>query len=225
MEYTLIQNVKVLYGMGVINRISRIIQEGVYQKPLIVYDKGAEKSGITYRVKDCLIEQGISFSEFDGVVPDPPGSVIDKSGALYRANGCDRIVVIGGGSTIDTAKGLNIVGHFGGRILDYVTKPFGVRRGLISVPTTSGTGSGLSQEIIVTDEERGAKVPILAYNSMSEYAVIELELTMDLPPPLTAFTGLDVFSHSTKAYITINANGLTDLVCEKLMETVREEYY
>lgn len=222
MEYTLMQKVKVVYGLGAVSEINNIIKDGKYRKPLLVYDKGMEESGIIYKVKDCLIDGGISFSEFEQVVPDPPARIIDKAGEVYRAEGCDCIVAVGGGSAIDTAKGLNIVGNLGGSILDYADKSFDVCRGLISVPTTSGTGSELSQGIIVTDEKRGAKIPILAYNSMSEYAVIDPELTMALPPSLTAFTGLDVFSHSAEAYTTVNANGLTDIICEKLMETVKE---
>jgi alcohol dehydrogenase class IV len=222
MDFTFVQNVKIVYGIGALRKINELIAHTGYKKPLLVYDKGLEKSGITDKLKSYLTEDNIDFSSYDNVLPDPPAAIIDEAGYFCRSEGCDCIIAIGGGSTIDTAKGLNIVSRHGGSIMDYKSKPFGKCNGLISIPTTAGTGSELSQGIIVTDERNNRKAPILAFNSMSEYVILDPELAFGLPAGLTVFTGLDVFSHAAEAYTTINANTLTDIVCEKIMSTVVE---
>lgn len=97
-----------------------------------------------------------------------------------------------------------------------------VCRGLITIPTTSGTGSELSNGAIISDTEHNLKLPILCANCMSEYTILDPELTRGMPASLTMMTGLDVFSHAFEAYTAITANMMTDLVCEKIMETVIE---
>ena len=135
----------------------------------------------------------------------------------------DAIVVgIGGGSAIDTAKGINILRVNGGNILEYANPEKVMKKslGLMSVPTTSGTGSELSNGLIISDTANNIKVAILVVNGMSEFAVIDPEFSAGMPKGLTIMTGLDVFSHAAEGYTTILANPMTDMMTKSLMENV-----
>ena len=146
--------------------------------------------------------------------------MVDAGADICKAESCDCVIGIGGGSSIDTAKGINILRFNDGKILDYATKPMKLCRGLITIPTTAGTGSELSNGAIVSDTVKDIKMPILCVNNMSEYTILDPQLTAGMPYRLTLFTGLDVFSHVAEAYTSILANPMADLVCEKMMETV-----
>lgn len=187
---------------------------------MLVFDIGMKQIGLIDKITASLKEIGLEYFEYDKVIPDPPSTLVDEGLSLCKANSCDCVIGIGGGSSIDTAKGINIMRFNDGSILDYATKPMNVCTGLITVPTTSGTGSELSNGAIISDVEHDVKVPILCYNCMSEYTVLDPELTVGMPYKLTLLTGLDVFSHAAEAYTTVLANPMTGLVCEKVMETV-----
>lgn len=221
-NYTFTQNVKVVVGKNSVEQLGDIlIQEG-FSKVLLVYDKGIEAVGILSRIERALEGKKLEYVEFGKVLPDPPAGIINEGAQLCKESNCDCIVAIGGGSSIDTGKGINILRFNEGEILDYAVKEIAVCDGLIVVPTTAGTGSELSNGAIVTDLETGAKVPILCFNDMPDYAILDPELTLGMPYGLTLMTGLDAFSHAAESYTSVNANSMTDLVCEKVMTTVIE---
>lgn len=222
MDFTLIQKVKVVEGPGAVAKTGDILRLAGHVKAFVVFDNGVKNAGIADKVLDSLKAAGVEAVLFDKVLPDPPAEVVDEGAALCRQEKCDCVIGLGGGSSIDTAKGINLLRFNDGGILDYASpdKPMSSSPGLLSIPTTSGTGSELSNGLIISDTKNSAKVAILAVNAMSEYAVIDPELTVGMPPQLTLATGLDVFSHACESYTSILANGMTDLICEKLMETV-----
>ena len=131
---------------------------------------------------------------------------------------------IGGGSAIDTAKGINILRVNGGNILDYADPAKEMKKslGLMSVPTTSGTGSELSNGLIISDTEHSSKVAILVVNGMSEFAVIDPAFAAGMPKGLTIMTGLDVFSHAAEGYTSVLATPMTDMINLSLMQNVIE---
>ncbi|MDR0524083.1 MAG: iron-containing alcohol dehydrogenase [Candidatus Methanoplasma sp.] len=224
LKFTLMQRSKMLAFPGASSKIAEVVSDGGYSKPFVVFDKGVKSLGIADRVLSALRSAGIAFEEFSGVVPDPPCDVVDSAAAACRSSGCDCVIAIGGGSSIDVAKGVSVLRFNGGGILDYADPSVPMARcpGLISVPTTAGTGSELSNGIIITDPRTGSKVPIVGDKAMSEYVILDPELTLGMPPGLTAMTGLDVFSHALEAYTTVLAGPMTDIVCEKLMQDVAE---
>lgn len=219
-NYSLIQSVKVLQGKGIVQQVGTVLKEAGYQKAFLVFDKGMRSTGIIEKVVNSLAQQKITYIEFDKVLPDPPASIVNEGGTLCIKNKCDCIIAIGGGSSIDAAKGINILRFNGGNILDYTTKEIKPCTGLITIPTTSGTGSELSHGAIISDIEKEVKLPLLCYNCMSEYTILDPELTVGMPKHLTLMTGLDVISHATEAYTSILSNATTDLICEKIIETV-----
>lgn len=221
-NYTCMQNVKVMVGQGVHNDMGAALKEAGYKKAFIVYDKGVKDAGIISKVIDSLNAAGIDYAEFDKVLPDPPADVVDEGGRLCGEQGCDCVIGIGGGSAIDTAKGINILRVNGGNILEYASPEKEMKKslGLMSVPTTSGTGSELSNGLIISDTANNIKVAILVVNGMSEFAVIDPEFSAGMPKGLTIMTGLDVFSHAAEGYTTILANPMTDMITKALMENV-----
>ena len=222
MYYTLMQKVKVFAGQGSLSQLPEIMKEAGFTNAFLVCDGGIVKMGLAARVQEILAAAGLKSTLYDKVLPDPPSGLVGEGHRLCGEAGCDCVIAIGGGSSIDTAKGINILRFNEGNILDYANPatPMNPASGLIVIPTTSGTGSELSNGVIITDESTGLKAAMLAPNAMSEYALIDPELTTGMPPMLTMFTGLDVFSHAAEAYTTILASVMIEPICEKLMQDV-----
>lgn len=222
LNYSLVQSVKVLSGIGTINNLGDVLEEAGYKKAFLVFDAGMKAIGIIDKLLKSLDDKNIEYVLFDKVLPDPPAEIVNEGGKLCKENKCDCVIGIGGGSSIDTAKGINILRFNEGNILDYATKPFKECKGLITIPTTAGTGSELSNGAIISDTVNKVKLPILTHNCMSEYTILDPALTAGMPKGLTLITGLDVFSHAAEAYTSVLSNASTDLICEKIMETIVE---
>lgn len=222
LSYRTIKSTKVYTGRGFIHKLPLLLIEAGYKKPFLVFDRGIAETPVIDRIRQILSDAGFSFYCYDKIMPDPTSDLVDEGAALFRKTGCDCIIAIGGGSSLDASKGINVMCHNEGHILDFAGHESKMKpsRGLICVPTTSGTGSEISNWIVITDLEKGEKHPINVINSMCEYALLDPELTTGLPPQITAATGLDVFSHAFEAYTSTRSNPLTDLICEKIMETV-----
>ncbi|MFL2081818.1 iron-containing alcohol dehydrogenase [Latilactobacillus sakei] len=219
MDYKLVQKTKVLVTDDLPKTILSILKETQYKKPLIVMDSFLKEVAIVKRLQVKLTENNIQFSIYDKVVSDPPTTVVNEGAEFFKAQDCDSLIAIGGGSAIDVARGINIVRINGGKISEYVTASNEIKDcpGLIAVPTTSGTGSELSNALIVTDTENQTKLAVLANNAVSEFAVLNPELVMTLPKGMTIATGLDAFSHAAEGYTSILASPVTDAICEKIM--------
>lgn len=224
MNFTLTQHVKVLEKYGALQHIGELMKDAGFHKAFLVCDEGIVKLGIADRIQHILEKEGLGCVLYAEVQPDPPSEIIDDGAKICRAERCDCVIAVGGGSSIDTAKGINILRFNEGKILDYadMSRSMIPSPGLIAVPTTSGTGSELSNGLIISDIKNAVKVPILAVAGMSEFAVLDASLTEGMPASLTMVTGLDVFSHACEAYMSVLSCVATDLVCEKIMEEVIE---
>ena len=222
LNFTFVQSVKIITGIDSLNSVGELVEQSGYKKPLLVFGNQVNRMGIIKRITDILDGRSINYVKFNKVIPDPPATTIDEGGEICKKHNCDCVIGIGGGSAIDTAKGINILRFNKGKILDYTTKTINLCTGLICIPTTSGTGSELSNGAIISDTQTNTKLPILCFNNMCEYAILDPTLTVGMPYDLTMYTGLDVFSHCFEAYTSILSNPMTDLICEKLMETIIE---
>lgn len=222
MDYKLIQNVKVTVTDNLPETILTIIGEKSYQKPFIVMDSFLKTVPIIQSLLAQLDEKQIAYVVYDKVVSDPPTEVVDNGAQLFTSNQCDSLIAIGGGSSIDVGRGINIVRVNGGKIADYVNPEKEIKpcHDMIAVPTTSGTGSELSNALIVTDTKTDTKLAVLADNAVSEYAVLNPDLVMTLPKGMTIATGLDTFSHAAEAYTSNISSPITDAICEKIMYLV-----
>lgn len=219
MEFKLEQKVKVIISRELGNTIVEILKLEKYKKPMIAIDGFLVNTPHIKNMLEILKTNGFQYYIYDKIVSDPPTVVIDEGAELFGKNNCDCVIGIGGGSAIDSARGINIVRTLGGKISDYALEKEITEdcKGLISVPTTSGTGSELSNALIVSDPETHEKLAVLSNKAVSEYAILDPELVITLPKNMTAATGLDAFSHAAEGYTSRLSSPITDAICEKIM--------
>lgn len=171
---------------------------------LIVTDGGIVKSGLLTPLEKVLTQSGISFSVYDKTQPNPTEHNVEEALTLYKADRCDTLIAIGGGSSMDCAKAI------GARVA-YPNRRIGQMKGilrvlrqlptLIAIPTTAGTGSEATLAAIITDSENHHKYALMSFPLIPHYAVLDAELTRSLPPQVTATTGMDALTHAVEAYI------------------------
>ena len=206
--------VKIISGHTALNNLpAELIQSNV-QRPLIVSDPGVTKAGLAKIVIDAFAESGLTIGAlYDQVPPESSTLVVNQLAALYRERECDTIIAIGGGSVIDTAKGINILVSLGGSdVRNYrgaETLP-GPLRPFFVAPTTAGTGSEVTNSAVIADPEKGVKMLFVSEYLMPRAAFIDSRMTLTLPPKLTAATGMDALTHAMEAYISIQKNPLSD---------------
>lgn len=215
------QRVKLLYGNGSVHQIGELMTSMGAKKPFIICDKGVVAVGIVQKITDSLEAAGIAYHLYDGVIPDPPADMAEQAAALCKAEGCDSTIAVGGGSCMDTGKAVNMMRFNEGPILRFTnfSTPMELSPGLVCVPTTSGTGSEVSDGLVISVPD-GPKCPILATNAMADYAIIDPELMAGMPPHLTAMTGLDTLAHVVESYTSNATNDLIGFFAEKAMDDV-----
>ena len=215
MQFKLEQKVQVAVTYDLAGSVAEILSARGWHKPMVLCSGFQLKQEPIAKMVDSLTDCTV----FDDLVSDPPAHFINHVAELFTENGCDCLIAIGGGSAIDTARGVNIVRTLGGKIEDYVSKKevSTYCHGLIAVPTTSGTGSELSNALVVSDDETHAKLAVLSNNAVSEYALLCPTLAASLPAQMTAACGMDAFAHAAEAYTSGISSPVTDCICEKVM--------
>ena len=192
------------------------------KKALVVYDKGVKAAGIVDKLLDNIKAAGIQTVLFDKVEADPPDYLVNEAGALGVAEKVDGIVGIGGGSSIDTAKGARVLLTNPPPINNYfvylnVTVDDSKLKPLVVIPTTAGTGSEGSPGGIITDTKKHLKSPILCSVSL---AIIDPELTVGLPPGITASTGFDAFCHSVEVITSREPNRFSEIFAREAVALI-----
>lgn len=171
---------------------------------LIVTDEGIVKNGLTISLEETLKKNGIKYTVYDKVQPNPTVDNVEEALGLYNENGCDTLITIGGGSAIDCAKAVGArvaypkktVGKLGGVLRVLRKLPL-----LIAIPTTAGTGSETTLAAVITDSKTHHKYAIMSFPLIPHYAVLDATLTYTLPPRMTSTTGMDALTHAVEAYI------------------------
>ncbi len=191
----------VLFEAGASKRVADLVAEAGAQRVLLVTDKGVRNAGLTQSAERALAEAGRDLVVFDDVVADPPSHVVESAVALCRRERIDLVLSIGGGSALDTAKLVAYLARSDERLDDIygVGAAKGQRLPLLLIPTTAGTGSEVTPIAIVTTpttEKKGVVSPRL----LPDWAILDPELTLGLPAPVTAATGIDAMVHAIEAY-------------------------
>lgn len=219
MQFKLEQKVKVAVTYKLADSVIEILEARDWKRPMLLCSAFQLRHPLIEEMMEKLRDMDRACVVFDGIIPDPPAYTINNGAALCKENGCDCLIAIGGGSAIDTARGINIVRKFGGKIEDFVSKREITEpcEGLIAVPTTSGTGSELSNALVVSDDETHEKLAVLSNNAVSEYALLCPPLTATLPTQMTAACGMDAFAHAAEGYTSALSSPITDAICEKVM--------
>lgn len=219
MKIRMQQPVKVIVEHNLRDSIIELLKNEKLNRPFIVLDSFLLKVPAVKEMLDALKENGVEYKTYAGIVPDPPASVINKGAEEMAEFNADSVIAIGGGSSLDSAKGINIVASDGGKIEDYVKDESLIHdlKTLISIPTTAGTGSEMSNALVVTDEKTEEKNAILSDKMLSDYALLIPELTVSLPERQTIASGLDAFSHAAEGYLSILSSPVADAISEKIM--------
>ncbi len=222
--YEFFAPVKILSGEKALENLPNEIRFLNCSKPLILTDKGLRKAGVFDIVIEALKEQKIDdIVVFDEIPPDSDTEVCKQIAEIYNQNQRDIIVAVGGGSVIDTAKGVNIIVSenlqelrdvIGANILRKPLKP------LIVIPTTSGTGSEATCAAVIKDRSRDIKMLFVSPYLIPNTAILDLRMTVTLPPLLTAATAMDALTHAIEAYISLQKNPISDTFAWKAVETI-----
>ena len=203
------------FGPGSRKELPGVLQRLQLKKALVCSDKGLIKVGTTKMVTDILDEAGIPYEIYSEIKPNPTVTNVKQGVEAFKASGADCIIAIGGGSSMDTAKGIGIVSN-NPEFSDIVslegcapTKHKSVP--IIALPTTAGTGAEVTINYVIIDEEKQKKMVCVDPNDIPAVAIIDAELMYSLPKSLTAATGMDALTHAIEGYITKGAWALSDM--------------
>ena len=204
----------VCFGAGAISEIGQKAREFGAKKVFCIYDQGVKTSGIAERVIGYLKAAGMNVDSFDGVIADTPDILVNEVGAQLYGQDYDLVVGIGGGSSMDTAKAASVLADYPLPIERYFASNGGNaflnnKTKLILIPTSSGTGSEVTIMSVVHNTEKNVKDAVL---HPADLAIVDPELTMSVPPSVTASSGLDAFSHALEAFTSVNCNPKDDLL-------------
>jgi alcohol dehydrogenase class IV len=209
-------------GAGAVNEIGDVITALGVQRPLIVTDSFLIGTGGAQQMLENLQASGVSPAMFGGTVPDPTTDSLQPGLAAVRSHNADAIIGFGGGSPMDTAKALAILGSQGGSMRRYKAPcdTAGPALPIVAVPTTAGSGSEATQFAIITDSENNEKMlcPGMAFLPIA--AIIDFELTLSMPARLTADTGVDALTHAVEAYVSRKANPFADTMALAAVATI-----
>ncbi|MDG1312061.1 MAG: iron-containing alcohol dehydrogenase [Porticoccaceae bacterium] len=199
-------------GDGASNEAGSILNSLNCQRPLIVTDAMMVELGYVASLQESLEAASISSDVFQDTVPEPTVSSIQAGVDKVRDGNYDSIIAIGGGSPIDSAKAIAILGKYGGVMRDYKFPRVVNEPGLpiIAIPTTAGTGSECTKVTIITDETNDEKMLCVGIGFMPTAALVDYSLTLSLPARTTADTGIDALTHAMEAYVSKKASLYSD---------------
>ena len=211
---------RLVHGPGAVSAVADECRALGVSRPMLVTDPGVVAAGLVDRVLPHL--NGVLL--FDGVRPNPDIELVDLAAAEYLDAGCDGLVALGGGSSIDTAKSIGVVAGQGGSIARYEWGRDPIDRRippLVAVPTTAGTGSEVTLWAVITDHERRLKFNVGGTPLIGPHvALIDPELMLGLPPAVTAATGMDALSHAIECYTCDYHQPFNDAVALHAIELV-----
>lgn len=222
-----------LYGAGKLNELHTQINSpmGVIQgkKALLVISNGksTRTNGYLDRVEEQLQKAGVEVVLFDKIPANPTKPVVEEGGMLAKENGCDFIVVLGGGSVIDASKAIGIMAANGGDLWDYVQFGTGKKQWpvtpalpIVAITTTAGTGSETDGGAVITNPETDEKTGVFGTGTFPVLAIVDAELMTSVPAKFKAFQGFDALFHSTEGFISNKRNEMSKMVASEAIRNV-----
>ena len=217
--------VKTIAGHNALETIPDTLLKMNVKRPMIISDKGVSGAGLIKLVTDAMGRKVKAAVVDDTVPPDSEVTIVNKLASLYRTKKCDSIIAVGGGSVMDTAKGVNILVSLGGNdLMNYagagqVTEKL---KPCIVVPTTSGTGSEATLVAVIADHSRHVKMAFTSYFLLPDAAVLDSRMTKTLPSFLTSTTAMDAMTHACEAYTCLGKNPLSDVYALPAIELIAQ---
>jgi alcohol dehydrogenase len=217
--------VKIISGHNALEKIPGTLAQLNAGRPMIVTDKGVVSAGLIDIVIDAISSSVNIAAIADDVPPDSDLRIVNSLSRLYREKGCDSLIAVGGGSVMDTAKGINIIvsekaddlmPFSGANALKRALRP------LIAIPTTAGTGSEVTVVAVIKDHERHLKMAFVSNFLMPDASIVDSRMTLTLPPVITAATGMDALSHAVEAYTCLAKNPLSDAHALAAIRLIRD---
>ncbi|MCL4466954.1 MAG: iron-containing alcohol dehydrogenase [Chloroflexi bacterium] len=202
-------------GAGMAGQVGARAKALGASKVLVVTDPGIAKTPHLKTVTDSLEKAGVAYDVFAKVEPDPSIENVEDNVAEVKAAGYDGYVALGGGSSIDVAKGLRLLSQYGGKLRDYSPGdkiPGPLAAPLIAISTTAGTGSQVSNGAVFSDNARGTKFAVSSPKNCPTLALNDPLVTMGAPGKVTATAGMDALGHAIECYLSVNANPMSDIL-------------
>ncbi|GIN92381.1 alcohol dehydrogenase [Siminovitchia terrae] len=211
---------KLITGEGATSRIPEELERLKVKKPLIITDKILVKVGTVAKVTDLLEE--FTFGIFDGVLPEPEFSIAEDCSEVFIKGEHDGVIAIGGGSAIDIAKAVSVFSAYEGSGEELVGTDLVPDKGapIIAIPTTAGTGSEVTNISILSDKKAQLKKGVVSDFLLPDVAIVSPEMTISMPPSVTAASGIDALVHAIEAYISINRSPITDALALHAMKLI-----
>jgi alcohol dehydrogenase class IV len=204
---------EIVFGLGSIDLAGRYVRNFMGRKALVVSDRGVMQAGWLGRVLKSLGKFDVAYDVFTELTCDPKACEVAKGAERYRESGCDVIVVVGGGSPMDCAKGIGVSVANDADVLKLAGAGEISVPGppLICIPTTAGSSADVSQFMVITDEVKHLKIPIASKVLVPDVSLIDPQTTLTMSETLTAHTGVDAMVHAIEAYVSNAHSPLTDL--------------
>ncbi len=202
------------HGHGAIKEIPGIVASKGFKKAFVASDPDLVKFGVTAKVTSLLEENGIAYEVYSNIKPNPTIQNVQEGVDAYKASGADFMITIGGGSSMDTGKGIGIIvnnpEYYDVRSLEGVAPTKNRTVFTIAVPTTGGTGAESTINYVITDVEKKRKFVCVDPNDIPDVAVVDPDMMSSMPKGLTASTGMDALTHAIEGYTTKAAWALSD---------------
>lgn len=213
---------RIVFGAGSLEQLGALVAELRGRRVLLVTDPGIVRAGHVDRVERLLADRGLECSRFEGVVENPSESTVQACADFARERNADLIVGLGGGSSLDTAKGCNFLLADGGRMRDYwgIGKVRGRMLPLIAIPTTAGTGSECQSFALISHEETHAKMACGDRKATAAVAVLDPELTRTQPPRVAACTGIDALAHALESAVARRAGPISQMLSREAFANI-----
>ncbi|MDO4175556.1 MAG: iron-containing alcohol dehydrogenase [Eubacteriales bacterium] len=228
MSFRMYVPTRIIFGAGSLNKLSRQKMPGKKALVVISNGKSTKANGYLDRTLQALEQSGVETIVFDKIMANPLKSTIMEGGAFAKANGCDCIVALGGGSVIDAAKAISIMATNDGDLWDYVYGGTGKGQRIaanplpiIAITTTAGTGSEVDAFSVISNEETNEKIGLGGDPRLfPKTAIVDPELMTSVPPRFTAYQGFDALFHSVECYISKSANLMSDMYALTAIENI-----
>ena len=221
-ELVLDQKPTAHFGAGAVKKVGELAKAEGAKKALVITDSFIAQSDIRKKIEESLSKAGIAVEVFDGVTPNPTTACVDAGSDFAAKSDADILIAVGGGSSMDTAKGVSLGAKNPQRGIDLDYQTQFEKQGLpiIAIPTTAGTGSEVNAFGVITDETTHVRFYVGHSSALAKAAILDPELTLGLPPKATAATGMDAMIHAVESYLSIRNNPYSDGIALQTIELV-----